>query len=52
MNNIIPTQCEKCIQLELCKKLNCIKSDCCIHRLEPVHLDPDFVQEMRERMGI
>lgn len=48
----LPKQCEKCIQLHLCLELNCIKEKCCLSRLEPVELDPDFVQEMRERIGI
>ena len=48
----LPKQCEKCVLLYRCEELHCIKETPCLSRQEPKKLDPDFVQEMRERAGI
>ena len=48
----VPKQCENCVLLYQCMELDCMKEKPCLRRLEPKKLDPDFVQEMRERAGI
>lgn len=48
----LPKQCEKCVLLYMCMELHCTKETPCLSRQEPINLDPDFVQEMRERAGI
>ena len=49
----LPKQCEKCFFLDYCIEMDCIKEkECKTRKLEPKKLDPDFVQEMKERIGI
>lgn len=48
----IPTQCENCVLLDICKENNCLKEKPCLSQVEPVPVDPDLYAEMAERMGI
>ena len=52
MPDNLPKQCRTCILLDECVKECCLKEKECTSRLERKELDPDFVQEMRERAGI
>lgn len=52
MPETLPKQCEKCVLLYMCMELHCTKETPCLSRQDPINLDPDFVQEMRERAGI
>lgn len=47
----VPEQCKNCILLDLCMDNNCLKNKPCMTRLEPVPVDEDLLQEMKERMG-
>jgi len=47
----VPEQCKNCILLDLCIDNNCVKNKPCMTRLEPVPVDEDLLQEMKERIG-
>lgn len=44
-----PEQCEKCVKLEICTNLSCLKRETCKYREESEQLDEDLLQEVRER---
>lgn len=52
MQDKLPKQCQTCLLVGECIKEGCFKEKTCTSRLERKELDPDFVQEMRERAGI
>ena len=48
----LPEQCEKCILVDVCVENKCVKTKPCLQRMETKPVDPDLLNEMRERMGI
>jgi len=47
-----PATCERCVLLHYCQENNALKDGCKNVRLDPVPVDPDLMQEMRERMSV
>lgn len=48
----MPDQCKDCIKRDICAENECFKTKPCLTREEPKPVDPDLLNELRERMGI